>query len=152
MEEIEFSRWLFEGRLRQGKNVLPDGLNWQCYFAGSSKSHRENSITFIFLESPHQVDVKNVVKCWKDFLCYFITPETYRDILTLTMDFEHMHCRLQKDVLMKQIEAKLSQEMPRKTCFNPEQDNVFRAMQFAVVSTKIYFDKRCFCLFKGCLH
>ena len=55
MEEIEFSRWLFEGRLRQGKNVLPDGLNWLCYFAGSSKSHRENSISFIFLESPHQV-------------------------------------------------------------------------------------------------
>ena len=47
MEEIEFSWWLFEGRLRQGKNVLPDGLNWLCYFAGSSKSHRENSISFI---------------------------------------------------------------------------------------------------------
>ena len=46
MEEIEFSQWLFEGRLRQGKNVLPDGLNWLCYFEGSSKSHRENSIVF----------------------------------------------------------------------------------------------------------
>ena len=78
MEEIEFSRWLFEGRLRQGKNVLPDGLNWLCYFAGSSKSHRENSISFIFLESPDQVDMKNVVKCWKDFLSYFTTLETYR--------------------------------------------------------------------------
>ena len=78
MEEIEFSRWLFEGRLRQGKNVLPDGLNWLCYFAGNSKSHRENSISFIFLESPHQVDMKNVVKCWKDFLSYFTTLETYR--------------------------------------------------------------------------
>ena len=62
MEEIEFSRWLFEGRLRQCKNVLPDGLNWLCYFAGSSKSHRENSISFMFLESPHQVDMRNVVK------------------------------------------------------------------------------------------
>ena len=60
MEEIEFSRWLFEGRPRQGKNVLPDGLNWLCYFAGSSKSHRENSISFILLESPHQVDMKNI--------------------------------------------------------------------------------------------
>ena len=38
MEEIDFSRWLFEGRSRQGKNVLPDGLNWLCYFAGNSKS------------------------------------------------------------------------------------------------------------------
>ena len=55
MEEVEFSPWLFEGRLRQGKNVLPDGLNWLCYFAGSSKSHLENSISFIFLISPHQV-------------------------------------------------------------------------------------------------
>ena len=46
MEEIEFSWWLFEGRLRQGKNVLPDGLNWLCYFAGNSKSQREHSISF----------------------------------------------------------------------------------------------------------
>jgi hypothetical protein len=65
MEEIEFSLWLFEGRLSQCKNVLPDGLNWLCYFAGNSKSHRENSISFIFLESPHQVDMKNVVKSSK---------------------------------------------------------------------------------------
>jgi hypothetical protein len=40
MEEIELSWWLFIGRPNQGKNVLPDGLNWLCYFAGSSKSHR----------------------------------------------------------------------------------------------------------------
>ena len=59
MEEIESSWWLFEGRLGQGKNVLPDGLNWLCYFAGSSKSHRENSTSFIFFEFPHQVDMKN---------------------------------------------------------------------------------------------
>jgi hypothetical protein len=48
MDEIEFSWWLFEGRPRQGKNVLPDGLNWLCYFAGNSKSHHENLISFIF--------------------------------------------------------------------------------------------------------
>ena len=78
MKEIEFSRWLFEGRPRQGKNALPDGLNWLCYFAGNSKSHHENSISFISLESPHQVDKKNVVKCWKDFLSYFTNLETYR--------------------------------------------------------------------------
>ena len=73
MEEIEFSWWFLESRLRQGKNVLPDGLNWLYYFAGSSKSHRDNSIAFIFLESPHQVDMKNVVKYWKDFFSYFTT-------------------------------------------------------------------------------
>ena len=71
MQEIEFSRWLFEGRLRQGKNVQPDGLNGLCYFAGSSKSHRENSISFMFLESPYQVDMKNVVKSSKHFFGYF---------------------------------------------------------------------------------
>ena len=76
MEEIEFSRWLFEGRPRQGKNVLPDGLNWLCYLAGSSQGHRENSISCIFLESPYQVNMKNVVKCYKHFFCYFNALKT----------------------------------------------------------------------------
>ena len=71
--------------------MLPDGLNWVCYLAGSSKSHRENSISFIFLESPHQVDMKNVAKCWKDFLSYFTTLETYRGSTELSFyqDFAH---------------------------------------------------------------
>ena len=77
MEEIKFSWWLFEGSLRQCKNVLPDGLNWLCYFGGSSKSHRENSISFVFLESPYQVDMKNVVKSSKHFFGYFNTLETH---------------------------------------------------------------------------
>ena len=73
MEEIGFSWWFFEGRLKKGKNGLPDGLNWLFYFAGSSKSHSENSISCIFLKSAHQVDIKRIVKCWKDFLWYFCT-------------------------------------------------------------------------------
>ena len=77
MEEIEFSRWHFEGRPKQVKNVLPDGLNWLCYFAGSSKSHRENSISCILLESPHQVDMKNFVKCYKHFFGYFNALKTH---------------------------------------------------------------------------
>jgi hypothetical protein len=77
MEEIELSWWLFVGRLRQCKNVLPDGLNWLCYFAGSSKSHRENSISFIFLDFPHQVDMKNVVQSSKHFFGYLNTLETH---------------------------------------------------------------------------
>ena len=85
MEEIEFSRWLFEGRLRQCKNVLPDGLNWLCYFAGSSESHRENSISFIFLESPHQVNMKNVVKSSKHFFGYFNTLETHSELYLVSM-------------------------------------------------------------------
>ena len=79
MEEIEFSWWFFEGRLRQGKNVLPDRLNWLCYFAGSSKSHCENLISFIFLQSPHQADVKNVIKSYKHFFGYFNSLETRSD-------------------------------------------------------------------------
>ena len=56
---------------------MPDGLNWLCYFAGNSKSHHENSISFIFLESPHQVDMKNVVKSSKHFFGYFNTLESH---------------------------------------------------------------------------
>ena len=44
---------------------------WQHIFAlswSALKSHRENSISSIFLESPHQVDMKNVVKSSKHFL------------------------------------------------------------------------------------
>ena len=77
MDEIEVSRWLFEGSLRQGKNVLLDGLNWLCYFAGSSKSLLENSISLIFLKSPHQVDMKNVVKSSKHFFGHSNTLETH---------------------------------------------------------------------------
>ena len=71
MEEIEFSRWLLKGRPRQGKSLLPDGLNWLCYFTGSSKSHLENSISCIFLESPHQLGMKDVVKSSKHFFWLF---------------------------------------------------------------------------------
>ena len=83
MEEIELSWWLFEGRLGKGKNVLPDGLNWLCYFKSSSKSRSEKSISFIFLESPHQVDMKIVFKYSKHFLGYFHTLETHSDSLYL---------------------------------------------------------------------
>ena len=38
IEEIEFSRWLFEDRPRQGENVLPDGLNWLCYLQVAQKA------------------------------------------------------------------------------------------------------------------
>ena len=47
------------------------------YFASSSKSHRENSISFIFLESPYQVDMKNIVKSSKHFFGHFNTLETH---------------------------------------------------------------------------
>ena len=73
------SWWLFDNRPRQGKTVLPDGLNWLCYFAGNSKSHRENSISFIFLEFPHKVDIKNVAKCQNHFFGYFNALKNHGD-------------------------------------------------------------------------
>ena len=59
MQENLFPQWLFEDRLRQGRRLLPD---WQSYLAGSSKSHREISISCIFLQSLYQLDMKNIVK------------------------------------------------------------------------------------------
>ena len=115
MEEIEFSRWLFEGRPRQGKNVLPDGLNWLCYLAGSSRNHRENSISCIFLESPHQVDMNNVVKCYKHFFCYFNALKTHCVLGVILCFFMHLRWpwllrflgeRLQKPFKFKIIEMK----------------------------------------------
>ena len=97
MEEIEFSRWLFEGRLRQGKNGLPDGLNWLCYFAGSSKSHHENSISFIFLLSPHQVDMKMLSNTPKTF-GYFNILETHSDHSNAQGNIHPAHSRLGKNI------------------------------------------------------
>ena len=41
-----------------------------------SKSHREKKFFLIFLQSIHQVDMKNVVKCYKDFFPYFKALKT----------------------------------------------------------------------------
>ena len=45
------------GQTRQGKKMMPDWLDWLSYFAGSSKSHLEISMSCIFLKSSHQVQV-----------------------------------------------------------------------------------------------
>ena len=37
----------------------------------SSKSHCEISISCIFLQSPHQVEMRNIVKCFKGFFLAF---------------------------------------------------------------------------------
>ena len=71
MKEIWFWQWLFEDRPKHGKRLLPDGLDWLSHIAGSSKSHCEILTSCIFLQSPHQVDMKNVVKWSKVFLGYF---------------------------------------------------------------------------------
>ena len=46
MQEIWFSRWLFEGRPRQGKRLPTNGLDWLSYLASISKIHHEISSFF----------------------------------------------------------------------------------------------------------
>ena len=48
----------------------PDGLNWLCYLAGSSKSHLGFFFLHFFEKTPHQLGIKEIVKCWKGFLWY----------------------------------------------------------------------------------
>ena len=57
----------------------PSGSTFLPCLGLPSKSHRENSISSIFLESPHQVDMKNVVKCYKHFFAYFNALKTHSE-------------------------------------------------------------------------
>ena len=50
-----------------------------------SNIHCENKIACIFLQFTHQVDMKNVVKCWKDFT---ILEAQFRSISCLGDEFE----------------------------------------------------------------
>ena len=79
MEEILMVT--FWGQTKAGQKCA---TRWAVYFAGNSKSHRENSISFIFFESPHQVDMKNVVKSSKHFFGYFKTLKTHSAIALWT--------------------------------------------------------------------
>ena len=72
MKEIEFSRWLFELPAKQHSQFSPSGSIFLPCLGLPSKSHCDNSISSIFWESPHQVDMKNVAKCWKEF--FAISP------------------------------------------------------------------------------
>ena len=38
-----------------------------------------DNVDFFFLQSPYQVDMKNIVKCWKDFFGYFNALETHSE-------------------------------------------------------------------------
>ena len=74
MKEIEFSRWLFELPAKQHSQFSPSGITFlPCLSLLSTSS--------IFLEYPHQVDMKNVVKSTKHFFGYFYTLETQSDLL-----------------------------------------------------------------------
>ena len=81
----------FQGSPRQGKKLLQDGLDRLSYLACSTNSHHEISISCIFLEFPHQVDMKTVVKCWKDFLRYSTTIETYRDCTYVLLEISKVN-------------------------------------------------------------
>ena len=77
MQEIEFSQWPFELPAKWHSQFSPSGSRFLPCLGLPSKSHRENSIFSIFLESPHQVGMKNVVKCYKHFFGYFNALKTH---------------------------------------------------------------------------
>ena len=82
-EDIEFSRWLFELPAKQHSQFSPFRGTFLPFLSLPSKSHCENSISSIFFESPHQVDMKNVVKYSKHFFGYFNSQETHSDVRAL---------------------------------------------------------------------
>ena len=56
------------------------------------KSHRENVFFAFFLQSAHQVDMKNFIECYKEFLGCFNALETYGEVqklLTSKVDGEY---------------------------------------------------------------
>ena len=69
------SNWIlkmtFWGQTKTGQKLTAGWTGLACI----SQSHCGNKISFIFLQSPHQVDLKKVVKRWKDFLLCSTTLE-----------------------------------------------------------------------------
>ena len=67
-----------------------------CRYIYSSKNHRENKISCIFLQSPHQVDTKNVVKyiLWYSTTLYKYTVSSVFDLSTSfnTIKVFSAHC------------------------------------------------------------
>ena len=57
MEEIEFSRWLFEGRLRQVKNVLPEYLSFDHFLAFLRSTELKS---LIFESKLHVFDIETI--------------------------------------------------------------------------------------------
>ena len=94
MKEIESSRWLFELPAKWHSQFSPSGSTFLPCFSLPSKSHRENSIPSIVLESLHQVDMKNVVKSSKHFFGYFNTLETH-SVMNCTSYFNvQIYCQI----------------------------------------------------------
>ena len=61
----------YDGFLSYLQNSAANSAHLAAHFCPALVSNRENSISSIFLESSHQVDMKNVVKCSKHFFGYF---------------------------------------------------------------------------------
>ena len=100
MEKIEILGWLFENRPRQGKILLPDGLNWLCYFAGNSKNQRDNFGVLII-----------------QFLSYFGIPSSSRHekrcqiLQTLFWVFQIKNLKLM--VTTQDLECQSQQQLPQ---------------------------------------
>ena len=77
VQEISLAFW---GQTKNETKIAA-GLAWLAVqFAGCAKSHR---YWFQYLAFSHQVDMKNVVNCWKYFLWYSNNLEIYNEGLWL---------------------------------------------------------------------
>ena len=88
----------FDPPAKQHSQFSPSGSTFLPCLSLPSKSHCRNSIFSIFLESPHQVDMKNVVKSSKHFFGYFNTQETHiykcgRDQISRSLNFNYQNCK-----------------------------------------------------------
>ena len=66
------------GRLRQGKRLLSDGLDWQSYFSVTSKNHHEILISCLFSQFPRQVKRFQMLK--RLFVVHFPSYEKHKKI------------------------------------------------------------------------
>ena len=81
MKEIKLSWWLFELPEKQHSLFSLSGSTFLPCLSLPSRSYHDSSISSIFLESPHQVDMKKVVKSSKHILRHFSTLETHSDLI-----------------------------------------------------------------------
>lgn len=63
----------FYGRARRGRNVLPAGLEWQCFLAGAKRAGLIQNICNVLEFLQHQLDMKKtmIVRYVQDFFVVF---------------------------------------------------------------------------------
>ena len=73
-------------------------------------------ITMAFLQSPHQVDMKNVVECWKEFFAYFNALETHSGF-TISQNYKLPHRKYETHTSSDWLLSKNSEQNVNKYFF-----------------------------------